>query len=188
MVSRLMLICQGATVATRRSAFPDDEPLDERGHSAAGAVRLGLHTERGWVSPMRAARQTAEAVYVDCVEHAGLRDLDYGEWAGRTIADIAAQEPDRLAQWLIDPQFGGHGGESIAGLLKRAGSWLDGQAEERGRAVAVTHAAVIKAIIIHVLAAPPEAFWRIDITPLSQTVLSHDGRRWALRSCGVAIR
>lgn len=187
MAGRLMLLCQGATTATRHSAFAADEPLDEQAWSAAGAVRLSGYVERGWVSPMRASRQTAEAISVDCMEEPELRDIDYGRWAGRTIADIAGQEPDRLAQWLGDPEFEGHGGESIARLLERAGSWLERQAAERGRTVAVTHAAVVRAMILHVLSAPPQAFWRVDIAPLSLTDLRHDGRRWALRSCGAAV-
>lgn len=187
MTSRLMLICQGATRATRRSAFPANEPLEERARSAAAAVRLGWRAERGWVSPMQAARQTAEIMSLGCREDPRLRDLDHGEWAGRTLADIAQEQPDRLARWLGDPQFDGHGGESIAMLLERSGSWLDAQAMERGRTVAVTHAAVVKAMIVHVLSAPPEAFWRIDIAPLSLTDLRHDGRRWTIRSCGAAM-
>lgn len=187
MASRLMLICQGATTATRRSAFPADEPLEERALSAAGAVRLAWRAERGWVSPMRAARQTAGIVSPDCKEDPGLRDLDYGEWTGRIITEIAQEQPDRLAQWLGDPEFDGHGGESIAGLLRRAGAWLDGRAPERGRTVAVTHSAVIRAMVVHVLGAPPQAFWRVDIAPLTLSVISHDGRRWTLRSCGVAM-
>ena len=187
MTSRLMLICQGATVAIRRSAFSADEPLEERALSAAGSVRLAWRAERGWVSPMRAARQTAGIISPDCKEDPGLRDLDYGEWAGHTIADIAQEQPDRLAQWLGDPEFAGHGGESIAMLLKRVAAWLDGKAPGRGRAVAVTHAAVIRAMIVHVLGAPPEAFWRVDIAPLTLSVISHDGRRWSLRSCGAAM-
>lgn len=186
MAGRLMLICQGATAATRRSAFPSDEPLDEQARFAAGTVRLSGYIERGWVSPTQAARQTAEAISVDCREDPELRNLDCGRWAGRTIDDVAGKEPDGLARWLNDPGFEGHGGESIARFLKRTGSWLERRAEERGRTVAVTDAGVVRGMIIHVLSAPPEAFWRIDIVPLSQTVLSHDGRRWALRSCGHA--
>mgnify|MGYP001098405955 CR=1 FL=1 len=155
--------------------------------SAAAAVRPGWRAERGWVSPMRAARQTAEAISMNCEESPDLRDLDYGEWAGRAIADIAKEQPGQLEQWLGNPRFDGHGGESIAMLLNRAGSWLDAQAAGRGRTVAVTHAAVVKAMVIHVLSAPAAAFWRVDIGPFSLTEFRHDGRRWALRSCGAAI-
>lgn len=187
MTSRLLLICQGATPASRRSAFPADEPLEERAISTAGTLRPGWRAERGWVSPMKAARQTAELLSLTCAEDRRLRDLDYGEWAGRTIAEIADGQQERLSQWLSDPHFDGHGGESVAALLERAGSWLDMQASEPGRTVAVTHAALVKAIIVHVMSAPPQAFWRVDITPLSVTDIRHDGRRWALRSCGAAL-
>jgi len=35
---------------------------------------------------------------------------------------------------------------------------------------------------VYVLRAPPDAFWRLDVAPLSRTVLhAHDGR-WSVRA------
>ena len=46
--------------------------------------------------------------------------------------------------------------------------------------MAVTHPAVIRAVILIALDAPPKSFWRIDIAPASRTVLHFRGR-WTLR-------
>ena len=48
--------------------------------------------------------------------------------------------------------------------------------------MAVTHAAVIRAAIVHVIEAGPKSFWRIDVLPLSLTDLRTNGRRWVFRS------
>jgi broad specificity phosphatase PhoE len=54
---------------------------------------------------------------------------------------------------------------------------MDAQAAIDGRAIAVTHAGVVKAAVVHALGAPPAAFWRVDVTPLALTELhAHDGR------------
>jgi broad specificity phosphatase PhoE len=60
------------------------------------------------------------------------------------------------------------------------GAWLDAQAGQAGRAIAVTHAGVVKAAVVHALGAPAAAFWRVDVAPLAVTELhAHDGR-WTL--------
>jgi broad specificity phosphatase PhoE len=52
----------------------------------------------------------------------------------------------------------------------------------RTRLVAVTHPAVIRAAILIALDAPPKSFWRIDIAPVSRTVMHFRGHAWTLRS------
>ena len=64
--------------------------------------------------------------------------------------------------------------------MGRVARWLETQDGTRGKTVAVTHASVIRAAIIHAIEADPGSFWRIDIAPLSVTALSGGGRRWTL--------
>lgn len=187
MTTRLVLIAQGATSAARRSAFPADEPLEDKAVAAlAGTPPPQWRGGAAFVSPAVAARQTAEALGLTATADAALGDLDAGRWAGLTLAEIATTAPEALAQWLADPGFDGHGGESRAALGARATAWLAARTTG-GQVVAVTHAAVIRAMVLAVLDAPAGAFWRLDIAPLTQTELRHDGRRWALRRSGCAI-
>jgi broad specificity phosphatase PhoE len=72
-------------------------------------------------------------------------------------------------------------------LLERVGGWLDGQAARDGRTIAVTHGGVVKAAVVHALAAPPDAFWRVDVAPLALTELhAHDGR-WTVARVNAAV-
>ncbi|WP_165614143.1 histidine phosphatase family protein, partial [Mycolicibacterium holsaticum] len=57
-----------------------------------------------------------------------------------------------------------------------------GLPERRGRLVAVTHPAVVRAAVLTALEAPPKSFWRIDIAPVSRTVMHYRGHAWTLRS------
>ena len=103
-----------------------------------------------------------------------LAECDFGAWAGLTLDAI---EPDDLALWMLDPDATPHGGESLTTLLDRVRGWLDEQAELDGTAIAITHGGVVKAAVTIALDAPPSAFWRIDVSPLSITELhAHDGR------------
>jgi len=46
----------------------------------------------------------------------------------------------------------------------------------------VTHAAVIRAAVIHAIDAKPSSFWRIDVAPLCRVDLRSNGERWVLRA------
>ena len=185
MTTRLKLVCHAPTSAVRTSAFPADEPVDALGMQklAGFSGRLG-HVDRCWTSPALRAVQTAAALHLDAVVEPLLRDCNYGTWAGRTLEDMQAYEPEAVAEWLGDPEAAPHGGESIADLLRRVAAWLDVQSRTEGKVVAVTHAAVIRAAVIHAIKATPLSFWRIDITPLSVSMLSGSHGRWTLSSIG----
>jgi broad specificity phosphatase PhoE len=46
--------------------------------------------------------------------------------------------------------------------------------------LAITHAGVVKAAVVHALGAPLSAFWRIDCAPLSITELHAHNGCWTL--------
>jgi broad specificity phosphatase PhoE len=137
---------------------------------------------RPGLSPALRARQTAEGIGLSPEIEPLLRDLDYGRWAGRPLVEIEREDPAGLAAWLSDPRARAHGGESVEALVERVGSWLAGLGPEGSRIAAVTHAAVMRAAILHVMGAPPPGSWRIDIAPLCVAELRGGGGRWTLRS------
>jgi broad specificity phosphatase PhoE len=180
--TRLTLLCHAATPALRAAAFPEDEAIENKSAADAAALVGALpRAKRTLVSPALRAKQTVCAMALDAEETASLRDCDYGRWRGRTLADIAAAEPDAMALWMSDPDAAPHGGESITDLIRRVGAWLDAGGLEGG-IIAVTHAAVIRAAVVYVLGAPAQSFWRIDAAPLSWIDLRRDDRRWTLRA------
>lgn len=182
MKARLTLICHGATASNRAATFPVDEPLEDR--AARQTVLLARHVEgvdRVWISPAGRAAQTAEILGLSGTVEPALRDCDYGRWAGKTIAAVHAEDPGGLADWMTTFEALPHGGESLATVFTRVAGWLDDRLADSGHSVAITHASVIRACLLHLLQAPPQAFWKLDVEPLSVTELSGDGRRWALR-------
>ena len=180
--TRLILICHASTSATREARFGADDPLDAHGFSSiAQAGPIGADYA-SWTSPALAARQTAERFGLSAAVDVSLRDLDGGSWRSRSLAEIADADPASLAAWLSDPIARPHGGESIAMLAERISAWLESAGRAANRVAAVTHAAVIRAAILHALGAPLTAFWRIDVPPLTTVELSGFGTRWNLRS------
>ncbi|MET8140715.1 histidine phosphatase family protein [Sphaerisporangium sp. NPDC005288] len=136
--------------------------------------------------------QTAAGLGLTAVVDHGLRDRNAGRWAGRTLAEIQAREPEELVAWLTDPAAAPHDGESVLALIERVAAWLrtahgegggggGGGDGGGGRIIAVTHPDVIRAALVHVLGAPPETFWRIDAEPLTSVRLTSHAGRWRLR-------
>ena len=183
MATRLKLICHAPTAATRKVAFANDEPVEPKALQKLAALP-DLALRRCQTSPALRARQTAEALHCVATIDPALRDCDYGDWTGRTLEAVLAEDPASLSAWMADPAATPHGGESVVHLIARVGAWLDQQATITGPVIAITHAAVIRAAIVHAIGAPPGSFRHIDIAPLSVTLLSaHDGR-WSLGGIG----
>ena len=175
---RLILVCHAATAATREPAFPDDEPLDRRSLARLGTRPLRI--DRAWTRPALRARQTAAALGLDAAVEPALRDCDYGRWTGQSFASRQADEPDAVAAWLTDPEAAPHGGEPLSAVMARTAAWLRELEESHGRVVAITHAAVIRAAVLHAVGAPAAGFWRIDVAPLAAAELTGRPGRWTL--------
>lgn len=183
MTARLILVCHASTAAVRKTAFPADEPIDRR--DAADAAELATRlprADRCWMSPELRTQQTAELLKLDAIPLSTLHDCDYGVWKGYTLDQVLARDPKAVEAWVRDPAAAPHGGESLSSVMHRVAQWLDEEKVMDSRSILVTHAAIIRAAIIHAIDAPPKSFWRIDIAPLSVTRLSGKDGRWNLVS------
>ncbi len=187
-VVRLTLVAHGMTSAMAAGRFPADEPLSDTGRRQVEAARdieaLDICSEaRQLAGPEQRARQTAQLLGLRATTEPRLADLDCGPWRGDTLEGI---RPEDLAVWLTDPARAPHGGESIVDLIDRVAGWLaslteNTQPDNTLPTVAVTHPAVIRAAILLALDIPPKSFWRIDIAPVSRTVMHFRGDCWTLR-------
>ncbi len=178
-VVRLTLVSHAMTDAMAAGRFPTDEPLNSTGRRQVDASFDLGETGQVFCGPEKRTRQTADLLGVQPVIESKLADLDCGRWRGDVLGRVL---PAELAIWLTDPTRAPHGGESVLDLIDRVSGWMESLAAHRGRILAVTHPAVIRAAILVVLDAPPKSFWRIDIAPASRTVMHFRGHAWTLRS------
>ncbi|MFM0719579.1 phosphoglycerate mutase family protein [Paraburkholderia strydomiana] len=201
---RLLLLSHASTAAQRAGRFPADDPLDTRGlaevEANAARLRAALPGDAAaFVSPALCARDTASALCLAATVDAALADINYGDWQGRRLADLAIEAPQELAAWTRDPDAAPPGGESFSQLVTRMGQWLDalGTRDDAGgptttgktsaasthahTVVAVTHAPLLRAAIVHATGASPTVFPRIEITPLSMVELRYSQRGWTWR-------
>ena len=188
MAPRLTLICHATTRALRAATFGGDDPIDDVGKAKAerlaGTIR---RTDACFTSPALRARETAAALGLEAVVDERLRDCDFGRWTGLKFTQVLVREPRKLMSWITNPSTAPHGGEPIPKLIERVAAWIREPGRDKVHTVAITHASVIRAAIVHVIEAQLQSFWRIDVTPLSLTDLRTNGRRWVLRSMGPMV-
>jgi broad specificity phosphatase PhoE len=187
MMRKLVLLSAAPTASQRRGHFAVDD--DEVDPDALGKLRpptilVGDECRHG---PERRCVETAGGLGLESAALGALRAWNLGEWAGRAVAELGNTEPEALGSWRLDPRSAPHGGEPLADLLARVGAWLE-EPSQRERVVAVADASVVRAAVIHALGADERAFWRLDVPPVSMSVLTHGSGGWRVRGVGSPIR
>ena len=147
------------------------------GLSAAGRAQaqlLGRTLEQVplaavYTSPSRRAVDTAapaaQAHALAPIVDERLRELDFGDFEGRTYGEIERTHPELYRQWMHTPtlvQF--PGGESYTQLRARALAAIDEiRARHPGESAAVfSHGGVLRTILADCLSIPAEAIFRLD--------------------------
>ena len=148
-----------------------DDPLSERGWAQ---LRAAVGGYRPWnvivSSPLRRCAAFAQAL---AGEHGlaleiepRLREINFGEWEGRTVAEIMAATPEALSRFWRDPvAYPPPGGEPLgdyAALI--AAAWYDLLERHSGRQVLVIgHGGMIRLVLRQVLDIPLKRIWRLEV-------------------------
>ncbi|WP_030770499.1 histidine phosphatase family protein [Streptomyces sp. NRRL F-2664] len=182
---RVSLVAAARSSLLLAERFDDGRPLDGVGRRAVEAAARGLvplgAAELRYCSPTPRSRATGEALGYAPLAQPALRECDMGRWRGMTLAEVAAQEPEAVDQWLSDPRSAPHGGESLLAFISRIGGWLDTRpAEDGGAIVAVAEPSVVRAALVYALQAPPLTYWSVDVRPLSTLTLTGRSGQWQL--------
>jgi broad specificity phosphatase PhoE len=133
-----------------------DIPLSPAGEAAARSWRLPAPADR-WQrisSPLARARRTAELVQPaqPVAVDSRLREMSFGSWEGRTVADLRADPRDGAgaafaAAERLGLDFHPPGGESPRMAMARIGGWAIDIAAAGQPAVAISHKAAIRALL-----------------------------------------
>jgi broad specificity phosphatase PhoE len=183
---RLYLLAHAPTLAQRQFRFPADEGIEPVDPARIEQLRVRIgRCDAVWRGPERRTEETAASLGVDAAPCDDLRAWSAGSWAGQSVASVAEHEPDGFRAWRTDPDATPNGGESLRALTERVAGWLDGQATSDRRSLVIADPTVIRAAILHVLAADPGTFWRLDVPPLSLSIVQHAQGEWRLRSLNV---
>jgi len=135
---------------TGRLQGRSDPPLSQRGRAAANHWSLPDQVAGfTWrVSPLRRAIETAECLSLKAIVEPALIEMAWGDWEGRTLADLRAADPAGMAAIeahgldLTPP-----GGESPRMVQARLLPLLQRVAAAGQPTGAVTHKGVLRALL-----------------------------------------
>jgi len=179
---RIFIARHGETVfnaAKRMQGDQLDTPLTRTGFAQADAMGLALAEWLGtrqalalWSSPSGRALQTLAII----AEHVGadwhnaardprLQEIDVGEWAGRSYAEIMADQGD-----IIDPHIAlfsvrPPGGEWYDDIAARLQGWIDDTAHVRGDRLVIMHGMSSRVLRGMLLGLPVDPHWKAPIAP-----------------------
>lgn len=164
----LILVRHGRTEAnaTGRLQGRLDLPLDEEGHAqarvVAAHVRATQHVRRVVSSPLRRARETADAFGLAYDIDPRWEELSYGVHEGATMASVGAAT---WARWRDDVHFAPEGGESLHELGRRVRAACADLADEAREhdVVVVSHVSPIKAAVAWALGVDVSIAWRCHL-------------------------
>ena len=164
------------------------EGFDQAELVAEEAVKLGADVLIA--SPLKRTTQTAEAIArttgLEIIFDESWYELSFGDWDGKSIEEVKAEDPDAYQAWLNSSAYAPGGGESYDEASIRIEEALEKLvAQYPGKKIiVVTHNGVIKTAIKLAMGAPAEAVFHVDATPCSISSISiwpSDGLR-AVRS------
>lgn len=175
---RLTLMVPGPTDGTRRSAFGDTSGL------IAPEARQARPGTAVVCAPEPACVETAETVAAIArpeVAHA-LSAPDFGRWTGLSAEQVMERDAAGLQSWLRDPDARPHGGESLAGHLRRVAEVFDTFAWPDAGAVIVASAFTVRAACVHALHAGAASLLHLDVAPGATATITRNGTTWRLRT------
>jgi probable phosphoglycerate mutase len=184
-MSTVVLLRHGRSTANVAGVLAGRTPgvsLDEVGRAQADAVaaRLsGITLDALISSPMDRCQQTvaplAAATGLAVRIEPALAEVDYGDWTGRALKDLAGEDLWRTVQAhpsaAVFP-----GGEGLAAVGVRAVRAIRGLSSELGPNAVIlvcSHGDVIKAILADALGLHLDGFQRIMVAPASLSVVRY---------------
>ncbi|HEY1269047.1 MAG TPA: histidine phosphatase family protein [Candidatus Binatia bacterium] len=180
-MTRFYLIRHAATalVGRRIAGRLDGVSLTDAGRAEAARLAQRLAAEdiaAVYTSPRQRARETARPLAEmlgreEVVAHE-IDELDYGDWSGKTLAELDATPLWRAFNSVRSLTRVPHG-ETILELQARFVGFMDRlAAEDQSSSVAlVTHAEAIRAALAYYLGLPIDLSLRFDVDPASISIV-----------------
>jgi probable phosphoglycerate mutase len=151
-----------------------DLPLTENGERRAGRLRgllPGIAFTHVLTSPLQRARRTCELAGFGTVAQVDpdLREWDYGDYEGRTTADIQVQRPG----WNVF-QDGCPHGESVEQISQRADTVLAGLRSREGTVALFSHGQFLRALAMRWIGRPVPEGRHFTLETASLSILGYE--------------
>lgn len=184
---KIFFVRHGETIYSQTGGYCGsiDPPLTSEGQEMAAAFADAYQSmpwDAIYCSPMKRTVSTAkplcEAVGLEMQLRDGLREIHYGEWEGKTQAEVKEQFPEDYVRWLTEPAWNPPtGGETSVEIASRASLVITEiqQTCSSGNVLVVSHKATIRVLLCSLLGIDLGRYRdRIDVPAASISVVKFD--------------
>jgi alpha-ribazole phosphatase/probable phosphoglycerate mutase len=186
--ARLYFLRHGQTTWNadgNRYAGATDVPLTDLGIEQA---RMGAERTRDvtfdavFCSGKRRALETAKLVLdgrdIPIVQDARLNEMNYGDWEGKTHAEILAEPDNHWHEWVLDPDAWrpGNRGELASEVIARISAFLFDVLQPGRTVLAVAHHTTGRLLIAHTLEMPIPNYRRLQLDNASLSLFERSDR------------
>lgn len=168
-----------------RFAGARDVPLSARGRLQAEAVAAALADTpfaAVYTSPLERARDCASAIAksqgLEVRPEPAFGEMAFGAWEGLSRDELTMRFPAEATVWRERPHEAvPPGGERLTDVAARvAGALARLREAHAGETVAlVTHAIVMRLLVLDALGLGPERLWSVDASPAGITEIEYQG-------------
>lgn len=183
---RLFVIRHGQTAWSRERRFAGarDVPLAEEGLRQCEAVAAALGDKAVaavYASPLARARASAEMIAkphrLEVRIEPDFREMAFGEWEGLGRDEVATRFPEAYELWRAAPHRlvlpGGERLADVAARVENAVEELVGMHADE-TVVLVSHAIVLRLIVLRALGLGPDRLWTVDASPAGITEIEYE--------------
>jgi broad specificity phosphatase PhoE len=184
---KIYFIRHGETIYSQTGGYCGsiDPDLTAEGHEMAKAFAEAYRSvpwAAVYCSPMKRTVATAkplcDTVGIEMQIRDGLREIAYGEWEGKTQAEVKEQFPEDYVYWLTEPAWNPPtGGETAVQIASRASLVITEiqQHYPDGNVLVVSHKATIRVLLCNLLGIDLGRYRdRIDVPAASISVVRFD--------------
>jgi len=168
--AHITVLRHGDTPLTGLFCGSSDPDLTEAGWAALTSRAEGKTWDQVIASPLRRCAKFAESLNLPLTIDARFRELDFGDWEGKSTEEVWTADPAALTAFWEDPTANpAPGGEPWAMLCARASEAFEEVARAaRGENVLLlTHAGVMRSLLVTQLGLSFSSAWKITLPTAS---------------------
>lgn len=193
-LGKVILVRHGETDWNQERRFQgqSDPELNENGEiqaQEAAALLSGENIDLVFSSDMIRARATAAVIaglhHAPVIIDSSLREMNFGDWEGRTFADVKNRYPELLNKWL-ENSFetripGGETAEEVNSRVIKAWANISAAASERDTVAVVAHGGSLRLLLCHLTGIDSSRHWDFIIGHGEAVVLIKNGGAYSIQ-------
>lgn len=174
----IIMIRHGQTEDNIRKIFSrDSTELTQRGQEEMLEAKVSLQSfnyKNIYYSPLKRTVQSIKQLDLEGVIEDRLREINFGDFTGKTFKEIGESHPEETKNWVEDSiNYRVPGGESVVDVYKRVSSFLEELVESDEDVLLICHDCVIRLALCWVFG-NPDYFFRFKVDNASISVISID--------------